>query len=68
VSTPDRKGEDLMRIPLPQAAEKLGMPADTLRHFLREGKFDFGEAVKRKRWTYYINGRKLDQYLGRDYQ
>jgi predicted DNA-binding transcriptional regulator AlpA len=54
-----------MRISLPQAAEKLGMSPETLRHFLREGKFPFGVAVKRKRWTYYINGEELENYLGR---
>jgi len=55
----------MSRIPLQQAAEKLGMSAETLRHFLREGKFDFGAAVKRKRWVYYINGQRWENYLGR---
>ena len=48
-----------------QAAKKLGMSTQLLRLALREGKFDFGEAIKtsENRWTYYINPSRLERYL-----
>jgi hypothetical protein len=56
----------MQRMPLPQAAELLNIPPQTLRWGLQQGRFaEFGEAVKcRRKWSYYINRQKLYQYLG----
>ncbi len=52
------------------AAKKLGMSTQTLRLALQQQLFPFGVAVKtsEKRWTYYINPMRLENYLkGTDY-
>lgn len=48
-----------------EAAKKLGLSTQTLRIALRQGKFDFGVAIKttENRYTYYINPAKLHRYL-----
>lgn len=48
-----------------EAAKKLGMNTQTLRLALRQGRFNFGTAVKtsENRWTYYINPTRLEKYL-----
>ncbi len=55
------------RIPLPEAAELLGCDPQFLRVALQQGRFkEIGFAAKRSRWCYYINRRKLYQFLGRE--
>jgi hypothetical protein len=52
------------------AARELGMSAQSLRLALQQGLFPFGVAVKtsEKRYTYYINPKRLSKYLeGEDY-
>ncbi|MDY4010308.1 MAG: hypothetical protein SOY60_01380 [Fusobacterium gastrosuis] len=55
------------RVKIAEAATKLGLPQQTLRVFLQNGKFtEFGEAIKRNgssHWNYYINRNRLDNYL-----
>lgn len=54
-----------------EAAKQLGMSTQTLRLALRQGKFNFGIAVKtsENRYTYYINPKRLEQYLeGMDHE
>lgn len=51
------------RVPVKEAAARLGMPEMTLRLCLQQGRFDFGTAVKSKRWSYYINRAKFENYL-----
>ena len=52
------------RVPLPEAAEMLGVPPQFLRWALQQGRFgEIGIAVKHKRWAYYINRTRLDTYL-----
>jgi hypothetical protein len=56
-----------------EAAKLLKMNAQTLRCGLQQGKFPFGTAVittpaekstvGKDRWTYYINDKKLNDYL-----
>lgn len=47
------------------AAEKLGMSAQTLRLGLRQNLFPFGTAVKtsERRYVYYVNRKRLEEYL-----
>ena len=48
-----------------EAAKKIGMSTQTLRLALRQGKFDFGVAIQTspKRYTYYINSNRLNEYI-----
>ena len=50
-----------------EAARELGMNTQTLRLALQQGLFDFGVAIRTspKRYTYYINRSRLDDYLRR---
>jgi hypothetical protein len=55
------------KIPLKKAASILGISEELLRWALRQGSLPFGTAIKRKkRFTYYINKGKMEQYLGRE--
>lgn len=55
------------RVPLPEAAEMLGVPPQFLRWCLQQGRFsEIGTAVKHKRWAYYINRTRLHDYLRRE--
>lgn len=55
------------KIPLKTAASILGISEELLRWGLRQGSLPIGTAIKRKkRYTYYINKDKLEQYLGRE--
>lgn len=47
-----------------KASKLLKMTPQTLRLFIREGKF--GVAVKRKRWVYRVNWREVYEYLELD--
>lgn len=49
-----------------EAAKELGMNTQTLRLALQQNLFDFGVAVRTSpnRYTYYINRRRLEKYLG----
>jgi len=52
---------------LEDAAKVMGVRPQFLRLALQQGKFDFGVAVKQKRWVYYINPERFDRYLkGKD--
>ena len=54
-----------MRVTIKDAAERLGLPEQTLRIWIRNG-CPFGEVIcdkKCKRRTYYINGERLNNYL-----
>lgn len=51
------------RVSVKEAAARLGMPEMTLRLCLQQGRFDFGTAAKNKRWSYYINRTKFENYL-----
>ena len=53
------------------AAALLGMDPQTLRYALQQGRFPFGIAIDpdesgRRRWSYYINERRLKNYLGEE--
>jgi fructosamine-3-kinase len=69
-------GGDFMSVE--EAAKKLGMHVQTLRLALQQNKFPFGTAIMttsaekstvgKPRWTYYINEKRLENYLkGVDY-
>ena len=46
------------------AAQKLGIHVVVLRKAMQEEKINIGFAVKnKKRWTYYINEKLLNNYL-----
>lgn len=55
------------RVSIKEASKRLGLPEQTLRVFIRNGRFrEFAEATKindSKHWTYYINRARLDNYL-----
>lgn len=55
------------RITTEKAAQLLGLPVQTLRIFMQNGKFsEFATAIKRegsKHWIYYINAPRLYDYL-----
>lgn len=55
------------RVSIKEASQKLGLPQQTLRVFLQNGKFkEFAEATKinnSQHWTYYINRIRLENYL-----
>ena len=55
------------RVSIKEASKKLGLPEQTLRVFIRNGRFkEFAEAAKindSKHWTYYINRARLENYL-----
>lgn len=55
------------RMSTKKAATLLGLPEQTLRVFLQNGRFkEFAEAIKKegsKHWTYYINENRLYDYL-----
>lgn len=55
------------RVSIKEASQKLGLPQQTLRVFLQNGKFkEFAEATKinnSRHWTYYINRNRLEDYL-----
>ena len=52
------------RVSIKEASKRLGLPEQTLRIFIRNGRF--AEATKineSKHWTYYINRTRLENYL-----
>ena len=55
------------RMTTEKAAQLLGLPIQTLRIFMQNGKFsEFATAIKRegsKHWIYYINAPRLYDYL-----
>lgn len=55
------------RIKTEKAAQLLGLPVQTLRVFIQQGKFsEFASAIKKegsKYWIYYINATRLYEYL-----
>lgn len=55
------------RIKTEKAAQLLGLPVQTLRVFIQQGKFsEFASAIKKegsKHWIYYINTTRLYEYL-----
>ena len=55
------------RVAIKEASKKLGLPEQTLRIFIRNGRYkEFAEATKinnSKPWTYYINRARLENYL-----
>lgn len=55
------------RIKTEKAAQLLGLPVQTLRVFIQQGKFsEFASAIKKegsKLWIYYINATRLYEYL-----
>jgi hypothetical protein len=55
------------KIPLKKAASILGISEELLRWAIRQGSLPIGTAIKRKkRFTYYINKDKLEQYIGKE--
>lgn len=55
------------RVKIAEAANMLGLPPQTLRVFLQNGKFkEFAEVNKANgssHWNYYINRNRLENYL-----
>ena len=55
------------RVSIKEASKRLGLPEQTRRIFIRNGRFkEFAEATKindSKHWTYYINRARLENYL-----
>ena len=55
------------KITVPEAAKIMGCDPQFLRLALQQERFGFGVAVRcRKRFAYYVNKQKFDEYLGRD--
>ena len=52
-----------MRITVNEAAKMMDIPAQLLRLALQQDRFPFGQAVKCKRWAYYINRPALERWL-----
>ncbi len=55
-----------IRVSIKEAAERMGLPKQTLRIALQRGRFsEFGEAIATSpdRYTYYINRNRFDKYL-----
>lgn len=52
-----------VRISIQEAAKRMGVAEQFLRVALQHEKFDFGIAVKDKRWTYYINAERFEIYM-----
>lgn len=46
-----------------EAAKKMNISPQALRVALQQGRFDFGVAIRQKRWSYYINERLFNEYL-----
>lgn len=46
-----------------QAANIMGVSPQFLRVALQQNKFPFGVAVKMKRWAYFIDPNKFNDYL-----
>lgn len=55
-----------MRVTIQEAAKMLDIPEQCLRIGLQQDRFPFGHAIKssERRYTYYINRRRLLEYLG----
>ena len=53
----------MKNVSIREAAAILNIPEQFLRLCLQEGKFPFGVAVKRRRWSYYINRARLEAWL-----
>lgn len=53
------------RMPVVEAAERLGMNPQLLRLGLQQDRFPFGVAIQtsRRRWSYYINRQMFFEYL-----
>ena len=49
-------------------AKRMGVTPMFLRMGMRQGKIPFGIGVQMPggRWRYYINERKVEEYLGKD--
>jgi len=48
-----------------EAAQIMGVTPQFLRIGLRQKRFPFGAAVKFRRWAYYVNAEKFNEYLFR---
>jgi hypothetical protein len=46
-----------------EAAKIMGVTPQFLRLGLQQHRFPFGEAVKMKRWSYYINAEKFQRWM-----
>ena len=62
-----------MRVKIKDAAERLGLPEQTLRMWIQTGRCPFGSVViemksKGGRRTYYVNSELLEQYLKGGYE
>ena len=59
---------EMARVKVKDAAERLGIPEQSLRLWVAQGTCTFGNVLiemksRRGRRTYYINGERLDRYL-----
>lgn len=54
-----------MRVPVDEAAKRMGVTSMFLRMGLRHGRFPFGTAVQMPggRWSYYINPVRFERYM-----
>lgn len=60
-----------MRVPVDEAAKRMGVTSMFLRMGLRHDRFPFGTAVQMPggRWSYYINAERFRRYMaGEDMQ
>jgi len=54
------------RLPVEEAAGRLGLAPQTLRVGLQQGRFPFGTAIKRpesSQYTYYINKAQFERWV-----
>ena len=57
----------MKRIKVSEAAKILGVSSQFVRIGLQRGTLPIGTAVKMSsKWTYYINPKKLADYIGKD--
>ena len=55
---------DNTRMPVAEAAARMGITPQALRMGLRHGRFPFGTAVKmERRWVYYISRERFDRWM-----
>jgi len=56
----------MSRVTIQEASRLLGIPQQCLRIGLQQERFPFGHAIRtsERRYTYYINRKRLEMYLG----
>ena len=54
----------MINLPVPLAAKLMGKSKAWVEDGLQQGRFPWGYAVKMKKWSYWINGKKFSEQEG----